>query len=645
MNSIIKRIQSIERELLIVFFLFVIFGIFLLAQHRLIGMYYDDFGNASLSYGYDSTNIIGTDYTLKDLLLWAKNTYLNWGGRVLYALILIPLLKHGSTSFMLLQVCILLAIFTMMYHITKRFSQNKNGVVITIVLMLLYGLLQGNILTQGIYWASASVLYVWPVLPFLITILLYLNIGRNISNGKKISLSSYVGLMISIPLVTLSQEQVGGALVVWLICNALMGQYKKDRNYFKLNCFSIGYSIITFGIFFAAPGNWVRLASNESYAELSFLEKILDSTPKVFSLLTNADLKYFNMALIVAGVIIIISSVHKKSHILLAGIGITPFLIVDLMDILGIYLYSYTMQGISFCLFLVDMFFLLLNYFNIRKNMEFMAIMIAAVSSVFCLVISPAFATRSCLLYVFFCMVLCAIVFGNFCSDMKGDISRLIAVFASIFVFAFSFRNVCVVYKGYEENYYADRLNFKILNSYNGTEDRIYLLNYANGVYRSSMPCDQGYEFVGHWMKEYFNIPEYVDIVYKTFDELFQYAKENVIDVIFGEGFYQREGNFYWAADKATLKLYNYENKKQTVILSFQVNTGYQQNSNIQVWYQENLIYDEYTNIDGTICNLEIELMPGENTVEIITDAQQIESGADTRRLYMRISNFSCEKK
>lgn len=645
MNSIIKKLQNSKKDSLVVFFLFVMFGFFLIAQHRLVGMYYDDFGNASLSYGYDSTNIMGTDYTLQDLLAWAKNLYLTWGGRVLYALILVPMLKSGPVLFMFVQACVLLAIFVAMYFVVKKFSQNGNGVVISIILILLYGLLQGNILTQGIYWASASILYIWPILPFLIIILLYMDIERNICDGKKVRLSSYVGLILLIPLVTLSQEQIGGALVVWLICNALMGHYKKDRRYLKLDCFSISYSVVTFGIFFAAPGNWVRLASNENYAELTFMEKILDSTPKVFALLIDNDLKYFNMALIATGVIIIISSVHRKICIILGSLGIVPFLITNIRDIFGVGIHVDIIRGISFGLFLVDMFFLLLNYFILKKKTQFMAVMIAGVASVFCLVVSPAFATRSCLLYVFFCMVLCAIVFGDFWNTISCDAIRLISVIVCVFTFVLSVVNLTRIYRGYEENYYGDRLNFKILKDYNGTDNRIYLLNYANEAYRSSMPCDRGYEFVSHWMKEYFNIPENVDIVYKTADELFQYAKENVIDVIHGEGFYQSEGNFCWATNKAQLKLCNYENEKQMVVLSLQINTGYQQSSNVQIWYRGCQIYDESVNIDGTICSVEIELMPGENIVDIITDAQQIDSGADIRCLYMRIENLRCEKK
>ena len=67
--------RNMEYILMICFFAFYLF-----MQHRLVGMYYDDFGNASLSYGYDSSSIIGTNYTIMDLAKWSKFIYLNWGG-------------------------------------------------------------------------------------------------------------------------------------------------------------------------------------------------------------------------------------------------------------------------------------------------------------------------------------------------------------------------------------------------------------------------------------------------------------------------------------------------------------------------------------------------------------------------------------
>ena len=38
------------------FVVWAVFIAYLFMQHRLVGMYFDDFGNASLSYSYDSSH-------------------------------------------------------------------------------------------------------------------------------------------------------------------------------------------------------------------------------------------------------------------------------------------------------------------------------------------------------------------------------------------------------------------------------------------------------------------------------------------------------------------------------------------------------------------------------------------------------------
>ena len=46
---------------------FVIF-IILFLQHNLVHMYFDDFGNASLSYATTVENVVKTNYTFKQLI-------------------------------------------------------------------------------------------------------------------------------------------------------------------------------------------------------------------------------------------------------------------------------------------------------------------------------------------------------------------------------------------------------------------------------------------------------------------------------------------------------------------------------------------------------------------------------------------------
>ncbi len=70
--------------------LWILFGLFLLIQHRFVFMHYDDWGYAGLSYGYLG-NAHGRYWNALDLLGFLKWHYLNWGGES-------PVVCRGSVS-------------------------------------------------------------------------------------------------------------------------------------------------------------------------------------------------------------------------------------------------------------------------------------------------------------------------------------------------------------------------------------------------------------------------------------------------------------------------------------------------------------------------------------------------------------------
>lgn len=650
MGNWVKQLAAAYRNLskkqLIIFFLFVIYSIFLFSQYRLVGMYYDDFGNASLSYGYDA-QIVGTNYTIKDLLQWAGYIYMNWGGRIIYALMLIPLLKTGSHLFMMIQVIIIILTLIVMYFIAKKIADETNGILIIISFALIYGLLQGDILTQGFYWASASVLYVWPMLPFMLTILLYGMIEKRIANDEKIRFRDYAGLMITIPLVTLSQEQLGGAMIVWFICNMFFNHYKNEKPYRKIDLLAICYSVATFGIFFAAPGNWARMATNEAYADKTFLQKIGSGFCNVLALLTNHNLKYFNLVLVIMGIFALyrLARCKKIWYVIISAILLVPFLAVDITQILRINIFSDEVRGASFFVFLLDMFFILWFYFLEKKQIGFMAMMVSGVASVFCLIVSPAFSLRSCIPYVFICMILCAVIINDSFVRMNTAIGKGIITVVLIILGAVCVGNSAGIYKGYESNYYIDNYNFNKLKNYNGTDDRIYLVDYENKTYRGTMSCDTGFEYIDYWMKEYFAIPQDVVIEWKSINELSEYAKMATMEIDYGVGFYEDEGGYRWADERAEIIINNYTKEEMKVVFSSQIFTGYKESARVSVVHNGEEINTVMTNQNGVSCEFEITLAPGENVLKLETDAQKIENGADARSLYMRFVSPKCEIK
>ena len=104
-NNLVNYIKKNKFTISIFVIIFLLFYFI----SDVITMYFDDYGNASLSYGYLVENVPGTNYTITQLLEWAKFIYNNWGGRIFYAIVfIIPLLKHGIKAYMFIQSFVLI---------------------------------------------------------------------------------------------------------------------------------------------------------------------------------------------------------------------------------------------------------------------------------------------------------------------------------------------------------------------------------------------------------------------------------------------------------------------------------------------------------------------------------------------------------
>ena len=217
---------------------FVFLSIFILQYFlsSVICMYFDDFGNASLSYSYVTPNVEGTNYSFSQLLEWASQIYNNWGGRIFYAIFfIIPLLKNGISAYMFVQSIVVTFIIYFMYKIIKLMCRSeKNNVLIPITLTALYLCINIEFLRLGTFWASASVLYVWPMLPFFAFIYYYLKELNNIDNSGKIKILKDIFLMFLAFLATFSQEQIGPRNnCFFCYCNN-MSSSKRNKKIFEI---------------------------------------------------------------------------------------------------------------------------------------------------------------------------------------------------------------------------------------------------------------------------------------------------------------------------------------------------------------------------------------------------------------------------
>ena len=65
-----------------IYLIYIVFTVYLLAQHSLVFMYHDDWGIAVLDYGIEQTGFQGRNYSIADVLSFLSKLYENWSGRV-----------------------------------------------------------------------------------------------------------------------------------------------------------------------------------------------------------------------------------------------------------------------------------------------------------------------------------------------------------------------------------------------------------------------------------------------------------------------------------------------------------------------------------------------------------------------------------
>lgn len=617
-----------------VFFLFFAIWIWMLTQHLCIGMYYDDYGNAALAYGYVVDGVHGTDFKIADIIEWAKWIYLNWGGRLLYAcVILIPLLKNGITLYMVLQSMIIIAILYTMYKIICSYLNKKHSIGVVIMLAVMYGLLNREMQVNGTYWASASVLYIWPLLPLFITIFEYNKVCEDIAQNKKINWKKvYVIETLGIMWVTLSQEQYGVALIAFFVIYIVCHHITNYKKYIKWDMFCVIWSVLTYLIMFAAPGNFVRLDTNDEFSKLSFWGKIQRNFPLIIDMFYNESFKEYNILIIIATIMMIICLLKKSKKEVVDIIIAISTAIIDSAMFYGIETGAdKSIVRIVCFLFLVNTAIVGLRYFGIKKKLEFNAIIIMSAVSAFCLLMSPTISHRSFLCYIFGVSIVVVTVFFEFYYSLnKNDVINIMAKAATILILCLfvqkAFINSKDILIGYYENkhaieYNTEKLENKIINANN----QIILMEYPT-MYRTLMPCDEGYEYIEYWMREYYDIPNDVQLRWVNEKNIDSYIQ--TVDMIFDVKYNSISGendNGKFIDSKGIFHVYNPLQEQVNVVFNCKINQlpeGYSIILDNEKTYRVNdgtvyIYYDMKLNSGDNIIYYNIENERGEIPDEI----------------------------
>lgn len=197
---------------------------------------------------------------LADIIAFCKDHYINWGGRVLFFFFQILSMKLGMQGFMLVQAFVTGTALFFAYKtvLTVVNDHEKNWLYVLCVLLGSYLLFYPDTYKNALFWASASVLYVWPLCPLMIGI--YLVYTWHFQHAQSCGRLFLMGMMFF--LAGFSQEQIILAAIsfapLFLVSASSISQFRiLKKPLLTVQCAALLGSCCML----AAPGNFKRLAS------------------------------------------------------------------------------------------------------------------------------------------------------------------------------------------------------------------------------------------------------------------------------------------------------------------------------------------------------------------------------------------------
>ena len=492
--------------------LFVILELF----HSFVGMYFDDYGNASLSYGYDA-GVAGMNWTMQDLGSWAKWIYLNFSGRIMCGSLLNVLFKlgHGPHLFMAVQAGIMVLLFYVMYRITMYVTKQKYNVLMVIIPVALFFIMPSDMYRWNLCWASASVLYIWPLLPFFTAIYLQLQLDEEKEIAKKKRAGYGIVCVICILFSAFSHEQTGLSIAVYLVVYAIYEKIAKKRVSLQ-NIVLAVIGLVTYAALFLAPGNWNRLDGNTDFAQLSFWQKIQTNFKPIMDCLFSTS---FCVLYLVITVTLVCFSYkkwkeeQKKSLLVIAVASLIMLLLVMIPVVKAITVVALLLET----MYLLAIFASLLCY-QYEKQRDYLSILLlASAASAFCVLISPTLPLRCftewvLVIHIIF-MVQCYDFWCVYAANSK-KVMQAGYVAACVGVCGLGIYQFQSLAFGYLSNKDAHQKNEAILSNYKETQSELYLNKLPIDFYSPAMPYSQGFEYIEYWMKEYYDIPQNVAFVW-----------------------------------------------------------------------------------------------------------------------------------
>ena len=526
MNTVINFIKKYRIPII-----FFIFFLFVFIQHQFLWLYFDDYGYASLSYAYKVNGVNGLNYGLSEIFKFLGGHYNVWGGRILFYGFEISLLKLGLPFYRLFQSLAITSIFVYSYLIISKYiKEERNKTLLALLMVLLYGTFSIATISTGIFWISASISYLIPF-AFFLPFIYYLDKYHNHTFTKKlIKILSFIGLALMIFISSFSQEQVASVVLSYIVLYTVYDIWK-NKKVNKDNIILCIVSLIGFLIMMLAPGNSARMDENSGFYSLSLIDKMFNNFPQLLTInFSSIHNGFFAMIFFLVQLYVCYVNNNSNKNIISKLALLSSFVIISISLFSGSFYFDYmtkyfnnnVIRKMLIIIMIIQVLLIIYSYilyFLKHKQITQIFILISAYASQAILLYSPTLPNRCSIPF----MVLSFITFGTVFINIlnKETKNYKFGIYIVLILSIMSISNYYTITKGYYNNSSINKYNDKALKRYskkikNGDKvKKIKLKRLKDDKYTSTQPYMEGSEFISYWIKEYYDIPEKVELIYK----------------------------------------------------------------------------------------------------------------------------------
>ena len=494
---------------------FTLFFAFLLLQYSNVFLYHDDYGHASLSYGFTEPGVNGTEFTIGQLFHYLGTYAEQISPQVTFMFFDILLHRLGLTVTRIAAAALVCAFFALIYKLARPEDGYSRPALAAVVCVLTYGLCSVGMYRDLFYWFVALFSYIGGFTIFLLAVYLA-------NKWTVLSLRRYITLIVLFFLASFGQENLFTMVFAYCALKVvfpLASRQKPDKAYLAGLCTSAVAIILP-----------LLLADNKRYAGLAeggLFSRVGTNYLKVLDYLFNKN--YMLFFLLMAAIIFMCCRIiykRGKRAFAIAGASFAGLLMLLSAATVSAPIDYLSRLGGNPALVIMTLFialFVVICSMCFWQDKPMLILFWSGVASCAPCLAAPYIVAR---MFVFL-QFTCGILFVRLAAGLYGELpgfkrwqKALVILPTGVFI-ACSARCLIVEYRGYAANY--------AVSSHNDAELRIARERIAMGenldhvvlykhnkhtLFTGDQPWWDTHPHIERFIREYYDISEAVEFRY-----------------------------------------------------------------------------------------------------------------------------------